>query len=299
MVNKDLKKRRRKASPGERAFRLSNGVILSIVGAITALPFLYVFIKSLISYQGDPVTNTKRTILGFKAYAYIFEDERIFRAFILTVFEVIVATILHVAITLLAAYALSKKHLRGRKAMLIFVLITMIFGGGLIPYYILITQQLDIDNTILVYILPGLVSGFNIIIAKNFFLAIPTSIEEAARIDGASDFQILWSVVLPLCKPIIATIALWFAVGKWNDYMTGMLYMTNSDSLLIQNVLRDMLIDNSGMGNMLGLGQSEAFMLADNIKMAVIIIATIPIVCVYPFVQKYFIHGVMLGSVKE
>ena len=183
--------------------------------------------------------------------------------------------------------------------MLIFVLITMIFGGGLIPHYVLITQQLDIDNTILVYILPGLVSGFNIIIAKNFFSGIPASIEESARIDGASDFQIFWSIVLPLSKPIVATISLWFAVGKWNDYMTGMLYMTNSDSLLIQNVLRDMLIDNSGMGNMLGLGQSDAFMLAENIKMAVIIIATIPIVCVYPFVQKYFIHGVMLGSVKE
>ena len=299
MVNKSLKKRRRKVSPGERAFQLSNGLILSIVGAVTALPFLYVFIKSLISYRFDPVTSIKRTIFSFNAYSYIFEDERIFKAFFLTVFVVIVSTALHVIITLLAAYALSKKHLRGRKAMLIFVLTTMIFGGGLIPYYILITQQLDIDNTILVYILPGLVSGFNIIIAKNFFLSIPTSIEEAARIDGASDFQILWSVVLPLCKPIIATISLWFAVGKWNDYMTGMLYMTNSDSLLIQNVLRDMLIDNSGMGNMLGLGQSDAFMLADNIKMAVIIIATIPIVCVYPFVQKYFIHGVMLGSVKE
>lgn len=300
MVSAAVKRRRhRKIHPADLAFRLINGLILTIVGALTALPFLYVFYKSLTNYRADAVTGLRSVEFSFRAYAYIFEDSKIYKAFFLTIGVVIVSTILHVIITLLAAYPLSKKHLRGRKLMLVFVLLTMVFGGGLIPYYVLITQQLDIDNNLLVYIIPGLVSGFNIVIAKNFLMGIPQGLEEAARIDGASDFRVLISVVLPLCKPIIATIALWFAVGKWNDYMTGMLYMTKSDFLMIQNVLQDMLISNVGMGNMLGIGQNEAYMLADNVKMAVIIIATVPIVCIYPFVQKYFINGVMLGSIKE
>lgn len=298
MVTGAKKRRLKRIAPADLIFRLFNGFFLTLFAAATALPLVYVFFKSLTSYRASE-TGLRTVELNSGAYSYIFGDDKIYGAFFLTVGVVIISTVLHIAVTLLAAYPLSKKHLRGRNAMLIFVLITMVFNGGLIPYYVLITQQLDIDNNLLVYILPGLVSGFSIIIMKNFLGSILPSLEESARIDGATDFRVLFSVVLPLCKPIIATIGLWFAVFKWNDYMTGMLYMTKGKYQLIQNLLRDMLISNQGMGNMLGLGHSETYMLMDNVKMAVIIIATVPIICLYPFVQKYFIHGVMLGSVKE
>ena len=126
-------------------------------------------------------------------------------------------------------------------------------------------------------------------VTKNFFTSLPPSLEESAKIDGADDFKTLFSIVLPMSKPIISTVALWFAVAKWNDWMTGVLYMSKGKYLLLQNVLRDMLIKSNGMNDALGMGQSENYLLMDNVKMAVIVIATVPIVCIYPFVQKYFI----------
>ena len=165
------------------------------------------------------------------------------------------------------------------------------------PYYILI-GDLGLRNNVMVYIVPGLISGFNVIVARNFLAGIPSSLIESAKIDGASDFTVFFKIILPLSKPIICTIALWFAVAKWNDWMTGLLYIQQADLKLLQNVLRDMLISGSGMNDALGLGTSEKFMLMENIKMAVIIVATVPILCVYPFVQKYFVKGIMVGAVK-
>lgn len=280
-----------------KIFPIVNGTILSMVGLVTVFPILYVLYKSLTTYSVDKMGN-KSTSFDFGAYEYIFRDDAILKAFFLTAFVVIVSTILHVFVTMLAAYPLSKENLKGGKIMLIFVLVTMVFSGGLMPYYILI-GDLGLRNNIMVYIIPGLISGFNIIVARNFLAGIPSSLIESAKMDGASDFTVFFKIVLPLSKPIICTIALWFAVAKWNDWMTGLLYINQGDLKLLQNVLRDMLISGSGMNDALGLGTSEKFMLMENIKMAVIIVATVPILCVYPFVQKYFIKGTMLGAVKE
>lgn len=288
----------KKMTAGEKAFILLNALFLALVAIIMAYPMLHVVFKSLTNYRIDPVTKQSFNVFSFGAYEQVFENKSIFTSFFLTCGVVIVSTILHVFVTMLAAYPLSKKSLPGRSGMLIFVLITMLFSGGLIPYYILI-RELGLRNNLLVYIIPGLVSGYNIIIAKNFLNSIPDSLEESAKIDGATDFRVLWSIVLPMSKPIISTIALWFAVGKWNDWMTGMFYVTKQSYMLLQNVLRDMLVFNSNMPDLMGLGRSDKYMLAENIKMAVIVVATVPIICVYPFVQKYFIKGVMLGSVKE
>lgn len=280
-----------------QAFPIINGFVLSMVGLVTVFPLLYVLWKSLTTYSVDKLGH-KTTNFDFGAYEYIFRDDSILTAFLLTTGVVVVSTALHVLVTLLAAYPLSKEDLKGGKLMLVFVLITMVFSGGLMPYYILI-GDLGLRNNVLVYIIPGLISGFNIIVARNFLAGIPVSLIESAKIDGASDFTVFFKIVLPLSKPIICTIALWFAVAKWNDWMTGLLYIQQGNLKLLQNVLRDMLISGSGMNDALGLGTSEKFMLMENIKMAVIIVATVPILCIYPFVQKYFINGTMLGAVKE
>lgn len=290
-------KKRRMCAARERVFQLVNGFFLCLVALATVFPLLYVLYKSLTIYSVDPM-GVRRTFLDLGAYQYIFRDDSIGKAFFLTAGVVVVSTVLHVLVTMLAAYPLSKSDLKGRRVMLGFVLITMVFSGGLMPYYILI-GDLNLRNNVLVYIIPGLVSGFNIIVARNFITGIPVSLEESAKIDGASDLTVFYRIVLPLSKPIICTIALWFAVAKWNDWMTGLLYVRQADLKLLQNVLRDMLISGSGMNDSLGLGTSDKFMLMENIKMAVIIVATVPILCIYPFVQKYFINGTMLGAVKE
>lgn len=293
-----VKRKKPRLSAGDKVFYTVNTAILFFVAFVTAYPLLYVVYKSLTSYRNDPVTGERHTYFDLGAYSIMFKNDSIFSAFFLTVGVVIVSTVLHILVTVLAAYAISKKNLPGRKGMLVFVVITMVFNGGLMPYYVLI-GELGLRNNIFVYIIPGLVSGFNLIITKNFFTSLPPSLEESAKIDGADDFKTLFSIVLPMSKPIISTVALWFAVAKWNDWMTGVLYMSKGKYLLLQNVLRDMLIKSNGMNDALGMGQSENYLLMDNVKMAVIVIATIPIVCIYPFVQKYFIKGVMLGSVKE
>ena len=171
----------------------------------------------------------------------------------------------------------------------------MLFSGGLIPYYILI-RDLGLRDNFLVYVIPGLVSPFNVIIAKNFFQGIPDSLEESAKIDGANAIVILFKIYLPLSMPILMTIMLWAGVGKWNDWMTGLLYISNKDLLLIQNYLRQILNTASSSS---GTVVDPTFMnMAEGVKMAAIVVATLPIVMIYPFVQKYFVKGVLLGSVK-
>jgi len=182
--------------------------------------------------------------------------------------------------------------------MLLFLLITMLFGGGLIPYYLVIKDLGLIDN-VLVHIIPGLVSGFNIILMKNFIQQIPGSLIEAARIDGAGFFRILFQIIAPLSKPILATLALFFGVGKWNEWYTTVLFINDPDLYPIQNILRQMVVE----GNMDTIGSGivnrPEFTLSISIKMAVIVIATVPIMLVYPFLQKHFVKGIFMGSVKS
>jgi putative aldouronate transport system permease protein len=177
-----------------------------------------------------------------------------------------------------------------------YVLITMLFSGGLIPFYYLITNVLKLKDSYLAYILIGAASAFNVFIVKGYFQGISEELYEAAALDGAGEFRIFFLIYLPLAKPIVATIALWVAVGKWNDYMTGLLYMSDSNMYLIQNTLRGM-INKASTQNGMGLDSSQ-MALSESIKMATVVVSLVPIMLVYPFVQKYFTKGVMLGSVK-
>ena len=235
-------------------------------------------------------------VLSFESYFEILNNDGLLKAFGLSIGVVIVYVILHVFLTMLSAYPLSRSYLKGKKFILLFLVITMLFSGGLIPYYILI-RDLGLRGNVLVYIIPGLISPFNIIIARNFIQSIPSEIFESARIDGANEAQILFRIVFPLSGAIMATIALWSGVGKWNDWMTGVLYMTKEKDLwMIQQFLRNILITaSSGQG----VVDPEIMMMAEGVKMAAIVISIVPIIVIYPFVQKFFVKGVLLGSVKS
>nr|WP_283248480.1 carbohydrate ABC transporter permease [Bacillus sp. FJAT-49711] len=197
--------------------------------------------------------------------------------------------------TTLAAYVLSKKNIPGGRLIMFAIVFTMMFSGGLIPTYIVV-RELGITNTIWSMMIPNAIQTYNLIIMRSFFQSIPESLEESAKIDGCSDFGILFRIVIPLSLPVIFTIALFYAVTRWNDFFTAVMYVTNRDIWPLQLFLRSMLIESessfqSGGDNPLLLGQS--------IKMATIMITTIPVLMIYPFFQKYFMQGVTLGAVKE
>ena len=298
MVKKDSGQRIRK----KKHFGVADVVIYGVfilLSAITLIPFMNIVSISLSDY-GAVVTNKAMIFpegLNFDAY-YIIGDPAVLKSFLLTVVIVVVSTVLHLLVCLLTAYPLSQKNLPGRNMMLLFLLVTMLFGGGLIPYYLVIKDLGLIDN-VLVHIIPGLVSGFNIILMKNFIQQIPGSLIEAARIDGAGFFRILFQIIAPLSKPILATLALFFGVGKWNEWYTTVLFINDPDLYPIQNILRQMVVE----GNMDTIGSGivnrPEFTLSISIKMAVIVIATVPIMLVYPFLQKHFVKGIFMGSVKS
>ena len=260
---------------------------------ICLYPFIYVLSKSLTVVDNSDPYHRVNTF-SFDAYATIVSGTGIFKSFLLSVGVVVVFTIISVFITVLTAYPLSRKGLSGRKIFTFYVLFCVLFSGGLIPYYILI-KDLHLRNTILVYIVTGLLSPFNIIIVRNFVSGIPDEIFESAKIDGAGEIRTLVRIVFPLSGPIVATISLWEAVGKWNNWMTGVLYVTDKNKWMIQQYLREILITAS---NQSGPIDPEIMALSDNIKMAAIVISILPIIIAYPFVQKYFVKGTLLGSVK-
>ena len=262
--------------------------------AVMIMPFVYVIAESFKSRK--LVDGMPAEIWSFAAYVKVLENDSIFRSYLNTIGTTIVGTLIAVCLTTVGAYPLSRKNLKGRQVFLVYVLITMLFSGGLIPFYILIRNVLQLTDSYLVYVIIGATGAFNIFIVKGYFQGIPEELYESASLDGAGEFRVFFSIYLPLSKPIIATVALWVAVGKWNDYMTGLLYIKSTEKLLIQNVLRGMLskaTSSSGIG-----GDASLQALAESTKMATVVISIIPIMLVYPFVQKYFTKGVMLGSVK-
>ena len=279
---------------GDRVFNIINYLLFTILIFICFYPFFHVLKKSLI--VNKMVDGEKTQIISLESYIEILNNDGLLNAFILSIGVVIVFVILHVFLTMLSAYPLSRSYLKGKKFILLFLIITMLFSGGLIPYYILI-RDLGLRENPLVYIIPGLISPFNIIIARNFIKTIPSEVFESAKIDGANEVQILFRIVFPLSGAIMATIALWAGVGKWNDWMTGVLYVTKDKDLwMIQQFLRNILITaSSGQG----VVDPEIMMMAEGVKMAAIVISIVPIIVIYPFVQKFFVKGVLLGSVKS
>jgi putative aldouronate transport system permease protein len=278
--------------------------VLVVLGLVTLLPMVNVLAKSL-SESGAISANPLMLIpqsITFEAYEYIFRTPVLMRSFGVTVFATVVGTALNLLLTTTAAYGLSKTNIPGYRLLMWIVIMPMLIGAGLIPTYLLL-KSLGLINSVWVLVFMGLVSPFNLILMRNFFWSIPAELEESARIDGASDLKILWHVVLPLSKPVLATIGLFYGVGHWNDFFTGLFFINDNTKWPLQVVLRSIIIDQSMLG-MGGQGAAPTVDLqrlvvsADNIRAATIIFATIPILLAYPFLQRYFVKGIILGAVK-
>lgn len=238
---------------------------------------------------------------SLESYKTVFQTPGIYKAFGVTVAKTVVGVVTHVLFTAMVAYGLSKRELVGRKLYLTIGVITMFFNGGLIPNYLLIRNLGLLDN-FMVYIIPALFSFFDLIIFQSFFRELPASLEESAFIDGANEFQIFLKIVLPLSMPVIATIALFNGVYQWNDFFTGIIYINNPDLQPIQTFLYKVIAQNSSSQMISAMPATVSGMAkttTESIKLATMVIATLPIVLVYPFLQKYFVKGMLLGSVKE
>ena len=293
-----MKKKLRKI----KLFDVINIVLMLVICFLMIYPIWYVLVNSF--SQGTEVL--KGGIYwwprGFclENYEAVFKNKEIFMAFGITVLKTVVGTVTSVFFTAMVAYGLSKSYLVGRKFYMIFGIITMFFSGGLIPYFLLI-KNLGMLDSFWVYIIPSLFSFYNMIIFMTFFRNIPQEMEESAKIDGANDFRIFLKIVLPVSGPVIATIALFNGVGQWNDYFTGVIYITNEQWLIpIQTFLYKIISESSSTRIVANMPASvRNFMVTSTtVKYATMVVTTFPIVCVYPFLQKYFVQGIMVGSVK-
>ena len=282
---------------GGRIFDAANYVFLSLIGIITLLPFVYVF-------AGSFATEAEITSRAFfvwpeqfslGSYEYIFSTPAFVRALVTTILVTAVGTLVQLAFTVTMAYPLAKKTLRGRNVILSLVVFAMVFSGGMIPTFLLV-KDLGLLNSYWALILPAAINPFSLIIIKNFFQELPAELEESAKMDGATEIGILWRILLPLSKPVLATFALFYAVGIWNDFMSPLLYLSDNSKWTLQMYLRQV----TAASDLLGTGNVDPNYIPpeQGIKFAVIVVATLPILIFYPFLQKHFAKGMLIGSVK-
>ncbi|WP_409346374.1 carbohydrate ABC transporter permease [Paenibacillus sp. MBLB4367] len=292
-----------KASAGEKIFYAANYLFFILIGFTMLFPFLNLIAKSMSSEEA--VISGKVTLLPvdiqFGTYQYVLKDAMFLNAFKISIIITVLGSLLALIMTAIAAYPLSKPRLRGRTFFILMYIFTMLFSGGLIPTYLLM-QNLHLVNKLPVLFLPGMISVFNLLIIKSYFETLPDSLEESAKLDGASNLQILFRITLPLSLPVFATITLFYAVGFWNDYFLSMIYINSADLKPLQLYLKELIVHANNAFNMVdGKINVDSAMNAtpQAIQSAAILLATIPILIVYPFLQKYFVKGVLVGSVKE
>lgn len=284
-----------------KILKVINIILLILIGFTMIYPFWEILVKSFITDK-DIISSTFYfwpKNWQFEGYKTIFTNKtyNFGRAFLNSVIVTVLDTIYQLVITTLAAYALSKKTLPGRKFLNFFFIFTMYFGGGLIPYYLLI-KELNLMNTLWVLIIPSFISVYNVLIMRSFFSTFPKELIEAAKIDGASEAHVFIKVVLPLSKAILATMALFIAVGVWNNWFTSMLFQTESINFEPMAYTLKVIIDTSrGINAEAGVGGFNE-VIGESVQYAAIIVSTVPILCVYPFLQKHFTKGVMIGSIK-
>ncbi|MGI8315922.1 carbohydrate ABC transporter permease [Halobacillus mangrovi] len=283
-------------------FDVLNYVMLTIMLLAVLYPLYFIIIASISNpdriYAGDVWLFPKD--ITFEGYKRIFQDSMIWIGYKNSIIYTVVGTALNVTLTLMAAYALSRKDLKGRTVILMVLVFTMFFSGGLIPTY-LVVKNLGMVNTMWAMILPKAVAVWNIIVTRAFFQStIPDALLEAAKMDGCSNTKFFTKIVLPLSKPIIAVMVLFYAVGHWNSYFDALIYLNDESLYPLQLVLRNILIQNEAAANMVSdIGSYAAQQrISELIKYGVIIVATIPLLIIYPFVQKYFVKGVMIGGIK-
>lgn len=291
----------RAASRGKSNF--GNFVIGSIL-LLLALAVVFPFYNVLIVSFGTPTGMIFPKIFNLQAYAYILGQGQVVHAFLVSLGVVIVGTFLSLLVTTCTSYALSRKELPGKGIIMGVIVFTMFFGGGLIPWYLVI-KNLGLINNYLVLILPSTMNAFYMIVMLTFFRQFPEGLEESARIDGANDWTILMKVVIPTSAPVLATIGLFYAVDRWNDWFTPLLFITDPNMWPLQLFTQQFIINSTSiLQNAVGSAGASSVVtqmvpvLPDSLKMAVIVIGVLPIMLVYPFLQKYFAKGVMIGSIK-
>lgn len=295
-------------SVGDRIFNFINYALLTILGFSTLYPFIYALVLSF----NDGHDALKGGIYFWPRaftldnYYKAFQNPNILGAFKISIGRTVLSIVLSVFLTALLAYAISKKDLPGRRYLVFFFYFTMLFNGGLIPRYVLY-RKLKLINNFWIYVLPGLYNFYNAIVIKTYFDGIPDSLSEAAEIDGCSELQTFFKIMLPLSMPVLATISLFVGVGNWNDWFTGEYFVTKQElvpaATLLNKLLSEATFESSigadGFQNVNEALQMYSNVTPESLRMTFLIIITAPILCIYPFLQKYFVKGVMIGSIKE
>jgi len=284
--------------------KLEDAFIYAILGAIafTALfPLVYVFIVS-ITPLSEVARNGGYTVfpgkVTFDAYATVFKSPLVPQALKVTVFVTVVGTLANLLFTALLAYPVSKKSLPFRNGILLFLVFTLLFNGGLIPTY-LVVHATGLVNTLGALIVPSLISTFYLLIMKTFFENFPEELIEAARVDGMGEFRLLFQIILPLSKPVVATLGLFYGVAHWNEFFAGIIYINDPELMPLQVVLRNILVGSTISGDLQTLNpQLMAELPGETIKMALVVVSVLPVLFVYPFLQKYMTQGMMLGAIK-
>lgn len=290
-----------KVSRPQRIFNVCNVIFMLVVSVIMIYPIWYVLCASfsessrLVAHEGLLLVPDGASAAAYKA---VFKNPIIVKGYINTLIVVISGVALNMVITSITAYCLSRQNLLWSKLIMKFIIITMYFSGGLVPMYLLVSRTLHLNNSYLALILPTAISTYNLIIMRTSFSQLPVSLIESAKLDGATHVQILYKIVIPLSKSIIAVITLYYAVSHWNSWFPASIYIKEREKFPLQLILREILIQNDTYSMSQGMGASDQYAIGENIKYAIIIVATIPILCIYPFLQRYFTKGVMIGAVK-
>jgi len=290
-----------RSGAGESAFGLLNAALMIGLSLLTAYPLLYVLFASL-SRPGDLMMHTGVLLapLGFQvgSYGLVFQNPNILSGYLNTLIIVVGGVSLNILLTVLGGYFLSRKGVPLRNLIMFFIVFTMFFSGGLVPFYLTV-RGFRIDNTLLALILPVAVNTFNMIIMRTAFMSVPDAMEESATIDGASHFVVLFRIYFPLALPTIAVLVLYYGVGHWNAWFNAMIFLRRRELFPLQLILREILIQNDATFMVQNVATGDEAMVRETVKYAVIVVATAPILALYPFLQKYFVKGVMVGALKE
>jgi putative aldouronate transport system permease protein len=286
-----------KSSLGDRMFHIANIALLALVAIVTFFPLYYVFVVSFT----DPAEYLQKSFIlfpekwSFESYKYLLSTKAFANSLGVSAYLAVVGTACSLVVTAALSYALSRKRLRGRQLILLLILLTILFSPGMIPNY-MVVRQFGLINSLWSLIIPALASGWNVILMKGFFDSVPVELEESAAIDGCNDLTIWFKIILPLSLPSLAAFGLFYAVGYWNQFFNALIYINDASKWPVQVMLQNMLLNANNTDL-----QADALAVAppaETLKMAAVIVATVPILLVYPFLQKHFAKGAMVGSVK-
>jgi len=289
-----------RCSRSEIAFKVFNATLLTLLCIITLYPFWELIKISFsdalevgrIGYRLWPLKTS------LEGYTHVFKNEFIWIGYKNTIIRVILAVSVQMILTILTAYPLSKKNLPHRNVFTMIIVFTMFFSGGLIPEYLLVSNVLNMDNTVWSLVLPYAINTFGMLIMRNYFMSLPGELEESAKMDGAGDMTVLIQIILPISMPILVTVALWGIVGNWNAWFDCIIYIRDGSKYVLQAILRRIVIDSIPEFDGSGAIEKTVSVNAEVVKCSTIIVATLPVMVIYPFLQKYFIKGILIGSLK-